>query len=280
MTIKEIEIDTIDRGVRLRATQPTWVDAFAEQLIAGDELPPIEVVERAGGRFRLIAGAHRLEAHVVAGRKTIVVDVKDPKAFADDDACVLREIKENFYRAGLTELDRCVGIAEWKTIFEAEQGVNRGGRPAKGKTPAETAEVFFRSFSTVASSALGISERSVRVAVEIAKGIGLAIRARISAHPITDRQNELAELAKEPEDRQSQIVDLLLDPTSRVDSVAEAIARIDRTAAPSRKPPWEKLSDSFSRLTRPAQIRFFEQHADAITLWLAERAAAKTSSKT
>ena len=280
MTIREIEIDTIDRGDRLRATQPTWVDAFAEQLMAGDELPPIEVVERTGGRFRLIAGAHRLEAHMVAGRKTIVVDVKDPQVFADDDACVLREIKENFYRAGLTELDRCVGIAEWRRIFEAENGVNRGGRPRKEKTPEEISEVFCASFSTVAAAALGITDRSVRTALDIARGIKADIRARISAHPIADRQSELKGLAKQPPDRQSQIVDLLLDPTSRVDSVDEAIARIERTAAPSRKLPWEKLSDSFSRLTRPAQIRFFEQHADAITLWLAERAAAKTSSKT
>ena len=102
MTIRTIEIQKIDPGERLRATQQVWVDAFAEQIEAGDDLPPIEVVERADGRFRLIAGAHRLAAHAKTGRGLIDADVKDPKGFAGEDACRLREIKENFYRAGLT----------------------------------------------------------------------------------------------------------------------------------------------------------------------------------
>ena len=279
MTIRTIEIDTIDRGDRLRATQPMWVDAFAEQIAAGDELPPIEVVERADGRFRLIAGAHRLDAHVKAGRKTIVVDVNDAHAFADDDACVLREIKENFYRAGLTELDRCVAIVAWKGIFEAEQGVNRGGRPPKGKTSPESGEVFFASFSKVASSALGISLSSVFAALEIAK-IESAVRKRIAEHPVADHQGELRLLAREPEDRQTKIVDLLLDPASGAYTVAEAIAILDKTPRSEREAALKRLSNSFSRLSQTKQYEFFDLHKDAITLWHAERARTAAPSKT
>ena len=123
----------------------------------------------------------------------------------------------------------------------------------------------------MAATALGVSERSVFVALEIAKGIAAPIRARIAAHPIADRQIELIALAHEPEARQTQIVDLLLDPESGVHSVADAIAALDRRPRPSRAEPWEKLSGTFARL-KPAQQRaFFEAHLDAITLWLAQR---------
>ena len=58
--IRPIEIETIDASGRLRPIRPDWVEAFAEQIAAGDELPPIEVVERPEGGWRLITGAHRL----------------------------------------------------------------------------------------------------------------------------------------------------------------------------------------------------------------------------
>ncbi|MDQ2084061.1 ParB N-terminal domain-containing protein [Xanthobacteraceae bacterium Astr-EGSB] len=276
MTIKTIEIAKIDVGQRLRARRQDWVDTFAEQITGGEELPAIEVVERADGRFALITGEHRMAAHLKAGRAEIVADVKDTAAFADEAACRLREIKENLCRAGLTELDRAVAIATWKAIYEAGNPTPKRGRPKTDEMFAESAKIFSSRFSTSSARALGISERSTYVAVEIASGIAEDIRAAIAAHPIADHQAELLALAHQAAARQAKIVKLLLDPESGVHSVADAIAAIDKTPAPAKSAPWEKLADRFAKLKETQQHAFFEAHHDAIELWLAKRGKGKT----
>ncbi|MDQ2084552.1 ParB N-terminal domain-containing protein [Xanthobacteraceae bacterium Astr-EGSB] len=276
MTIKTIEITKIDVGQRLRARRQDWVDTFAEQITGGEELPPIEVVERADGRFALITGEHRMAAHLKAGRTEIVADVKDPAAFADDAACRLREIKENLCRAGLTELDRAVAIATWKAIYEAANPVRKRGGDHRSDQSAESALWFSSKFSTVSARTLGISERSVHLAVEIANGIADDVRAAIATHPVADHQAELLALAHQSASRQAKIVKLLLDPESGVHSVADAIAAIDKTPAPGKSAPWEKLADRFAKLKETQQHAFFEAHHDAIELWLAKRGKGKT----
>jgi ParB family chromosome partitioning protein len=266
---RNIDIAKIDASDRLRATRQDWVDTFAESIQAGELLPAIEVVER-DGKFRLITGAHRLKAHIQVGHTVILADVLDAAAYADDAACRLREIKENMARAGLTELDRAVAIATWKGIHESVRGINRGGRPSAGKTTAESAEVFSASFSTAAARALGISERSVFVAVSIATGIARDIRDRIATHPIADRQSELIQLSRETPERQAKIIDLMLADPPGASDVAEAIAALDRVPAPAAAAPWERLASKFSRLKEAQQHAFFAAHRTAITDWLAK----------
>ncbi|RAI37483.1 hypothetical protein CH338_16030, partial [Rhodoplanes elegans] len=277
-TITTIEIEKIDASGRLRPIRPDWVEAFAEQIAAGEELPPIEVVATGDGTYRLITGGHRLAAHRAAGRTTIEVELKDPERYADEATCRLREIKENFYRVGQTELDRCVAIAAWKEIHDRQHAVNRGGRPRK-ETAADSAEVFSASFSTVAADVLGISERSVRIAAQIATGIDGAVRTAIALHPIADQQIDLLTLAQQPQPRQQAIAALLLDPHAGVSSVAAAIASIDKTPAPARTAAWERLAGKFAKLKEKQQHAFFEANYDAITSWLAARSRATAQAK-
>lgn len=276
MTIKTIEIAKIDIGTRLRARRQDWVDTFAEQITGGEELPPIEVVARADGRFALITGEHRMAAHAQAGRTEITADVKDATAYADEAACRLREIKENLCRAGLTELDRAVAIATWKVIYQTDNPTQKRGGDRRSDQIAESAKWFSSRFSTAAARALGISERSVQVSIEIANGLAEDVRTAIAMHPIADHQGELLALAHQSPARQAKIVKLLLDTERGVHSVADAIATIDKTPTPAKAAPWERISNRFARLKEPQQHAFFEAHHDAITSWLAQRGTAKT----
>ena len=271
MTLKTIPINTIDASERLRELRPDWVDTFAEDIKAGEELPPIEVIEEAGS-YRLLVGGHRLAAHLKLGRAEIVADVKDAATYPDDDACRMREIKENLVRAELTVLDRAVALAEWKRIYEAKNPLPKRGRPAAGEKIDNLSNIFAERFSEAAARALGVNERSVQRDVEIAS-IDATVRRELALQPIADNQAELLALARQSVARQRKIAALLLDADSGIAYVEDAIAAIDKTPAPERAATWEKLSNTFSKLKEAQQHAFFDAHADAIRAWLKSKKA-------
>lgn len=227
MTIQTIEIARIDASGRLRPINPNWVATLAEELAAGEVLPPIEVVERATG-FRLVAGGHRLAAHAAAGRSEIGAQVLSAAEFADEAAVRMREIKENMLRFELTALDRAVHLATWKEIYETDNTVDRRGGKRRGAETQTNRQDFATRFSATAATALDISERTVRMAVQVAAGLAPTVRARIAATPIADTMSELLQLSHQDADRQEKIVGLLLAEPPVASSVAEAIAVLDR----------------------------------------------------
>ncbi|MBL8575088.1 MAG: ParB N-terminal domain-containing protein [Hyphomicrobiaceae bacterium] len=271
-----IDIGKIDTAGRLRPISRQWAATMAEQIEAGDLLPPIDVVERSDG-YRLIAGGHRVEAHKIAGRATIAASVYEASEFADEAAIRMREIKENMVRFELTALDRAVHLATWKEIHETTFGTLKRGRRSKidREKLLQDSAAFSASFSAVAADALRISERSIFQAVQIASGIAPDVRARISEAPIADIASELLQLAVQDDARQQQIVNLLLSEPPAAGSVADAIAVLDRVPPPLKLAGWEKVSDRFSRLTEQQQDRFLDAHADAVDRWQASRMAAK-----
>ena len=291
-TLRTIHIADIDASNRLRAINPHWVETLAGQIESGVRLPPIEVVERPDGGYRLIAGGHRLGAHSKALQTEIEAQVWSASEFADEAAIRLREIHENMMRFELTALDRSVHLATWKEIHEAAAPPAKKGRKsaadreqeqrqnpaaistpigAGGKQAQDSAAIFAGRFSTAAAAALRISERSVRAAVQIATGIGPALRQRIAAHDIADNAGELLLLASQSEDRQARIVNLMLSEPPEATRVADAIAVLDKVQPPPRLAAVAKLSERFSRLKEADQHVFFAAHADAIERWVAGR---------
>jgi len=269
MTLQHIDTSRIDATDRLRQINPGWVEAFAREIEAGAILAPVDVVETADG-YRLITGGHRLAAHVSLGRTTIEARVWPAAAFPDEGAMRLKEIQENILRFEPTELDRAVALLHWKRIFEETQPLPKRGRPSK-EIAADPARIFAERFSVAAANAMGISERSVRLAVQIATGLSDQTRERIALAPIADLQSELLQLAAQHPDRQAKILDLMLADPPAAGSVAEAIAVIDRVPAPAALAPWERLSDRFGRLSEREQVRFFAAHEEAIERWMAAR---------
>lgn len=265
MTRQIIQIAEIDTSGRLRELRPDWVAAIAEQVQAGDVLPPIEVAPKPQGGWRLLIGGHRVAGHQQAGRTEIEADVADFSA-DDEPACRMREIKENLVRAELTALDRAVALAEWKRIYEAQNPLPKRGRPNADEMIAETAKIFVERFSAAAAKALGVSERSIYAAIEIAS-IDAIVRRELALHPIADNQAELLALARESVPRQRKIAAHLLDAESGISSVADAVAAIDKTPAPERAAAWERISNTFSKLKEAQQYAFFDAHADAIKAW-------------
>lgn len=80
---QHLPLSLIDETRRLRKVKPAWAAVMADDIARGVELPAILVRpatpdEVADGCFyELVAGAHRLEAHRLAGRTEIRADVEE-----------------------------------------------------------------------------------------------------------------------------------------------------------------------------------------------------------
>jgi ParB family chromosome partitioning protein len=221
-----------------------------------------------------VQGAHRLAAHVETGRTTIDARVFAAAEFVDEAAIRLREIRANMATIELTVLDRAVHLAAWKELYETVNTTERRGGKRRGIEVEINSQDFAKRFSLAAAEALGISERSIQIAVQIASGIVPMVRARIALASIAKTASELLQLSHQDGTRQAAIVDLLLSDPPQAGSVAEAIAVLDRIPAPTKFAGWERVSDRFSRLSPADQGRFFAAHADAIDVWMAARRAA------
>lgn len=264
-----IAIAQIDATNRLRSIDPDWVAALAEDFAAEGQLTAIEVVAKGEG-YRLVYGGHRLEAAKRLGWADIRADVQTLDAFLDESRMRLREIKENVLSRGLSVLDRAVSLAEWKAIYESAKKTAGHGGKRKGAGAAIELQDFATRFSKEAAKAIGVSERSIFLAVQIATGIDKTVRERIALHPIADNQSELNQLAHEPASRQAAIASLILSDPPQAATVGEAIAVLDRLPRPRKVPTYEKLSEKFGRLKEKDQKAFFALHRDAIEAWLAE----------
>jgi len=275
---RHVAVDLIDVPPGRRALDPNWVTTLAAEFRDRGMRTPIEVLQ-TGERFRLVAGGHRLAAVRFNGGNTIKAQVKQPADFANEAEIKLAEIVENFMRRELSALDRAFDVAAWRDIFELVKGsVKRGGdRRSGSKSQVETlirdgdldatSAKFTANFTDAAQKALGLSRAAVFRHLKIAQ-LSNSIRQAISLLPIADNQVELLALVGEPEARRVAIVEHLLAGAS---SVADAIAIIDDVAPLMRREPWERISETFSRLKADQQARFFALHEDAITAWMASR---------
>ena len=218
-TTAQITLDVIDVGDRLRGTDRLQVEALAESMKARGLLSPIQVRPADGkGRYRLIAGAHRVAAALLlqaAGEAgwnaidAVVVDV------ADEDEARLLEIEENLIRHDLTALDRAVFLAEWKATYDRITNARKPGRPKGLDIPQESAD-FPLPFSEAVKERLKMSRRSVEIAVRRA-GLHQKLRAALVGHPAADSGLLLDALRNLPKEDQAQIADKVTADMSLAD---------------------------------------------------------------
>lgn len=280
MQVQSIKIAKIDRSKRLRAINPDWAQALADEAreAGSPQWPPIEVVTTEDG-YRLIIGGHRTDAAELLGHDEIEAKVFEPDEFPNEDAIRLREVRENLLRYDLTALDRAIHLVTWKEIYEAEYVVNRRGGDRRSKAADQLSEsgqlIFVERFSLAAAKVLSISETQIKTSLKIAKGISEPVRLKISAHPIADNASELLKLSGETATRQAQIVGLLLSDPPAAANVDEAIAIIDRVPAPKQLELWETTTAKLMRLPDTQLDRVFESLAPKIMAWMARKQPGK-----
>lgn len=255
MRISEIEIAD-DR----RAVDPVKVKAISESIGAVGLINPVSVDK--GGT--LVAGAHRIAACRLLGWTEIPVTVLD----LDADLLRLAEIDENFIRNELSALERAEQMKERKEIWErlypeTKQGVAGGkaggsGRP-KEQIATAAAATAIPSFSQDASAKTGLSERTIREDVQIAKQLAPDVRDAIRETPLADNRRALVALAAEPAEKQRELVaagtDAVVEHAREKRASKLTDAERDRLAAMARGNETEEETEETEKEVKPQKVK-------------------------
>jgi ParB-like chromosome segregation protein Spo0J len=225
-----VQLDQIDFHDNARPTHADKVRELANSIrLLGLQSAPT-VVER-DGRYRLVAGRHRVEALRIIGRDPIKVRVVD----FDDIEARLWTISENLHRTELTALQRSEQVAEWVRLTEerAAQVAQVSSAAAQPEKVAQVAPVYAGGRGNTggiraAARDLGIDRDEVRRSVRI-DGITLAAKEAAREAGLDRNQSALLKVASyADEDQVAAVSDL-------------AKARAEKALAPrapvSPKPP-------------------------------------------
>ena len=163
--------------------------------------------EPDGGRFRLVAGAHRLEAARRLGWKTIETLVLYGAVSPHEVRLI--EVEENLMRAELTPLDRARFHACHKDLYErvfpeTRHGGNRKSGEFRGDT--QNTEVVSRSFTAAAAARTGKSQRAVQRGIEIGNRLSNEDAKVLAETPLAHRESDLYRLAKMPAEKKKEVV--------------------------------------------------------------------------
>jgi ParB/Sulfiredoxin domain len=83
------------------STDEERIELFADQLRAGEELPPIELVPHNDGKYLIADGVHRTYGAIRAGRSDFSALIVTPLTGETPEACVYRRALETATRSAL-----------------------------------------------------------------------------------------------------------------------------------------------------------------------------------
>ncbi|MQW90135.1 ParB N-terminal domain-containing protein [Sinorhizobium saheli] len=194
---KRIRIAEIVVPERLRAVEEEHAIAIAQSMVEHGQINPITVratPAAKGGKFTLVAGAHRLRACVINDDAEIdAMVVEGDKAEAH-----LVEITENLFRNELSVIDRAVFLAKYREVWEQKNGKVEAGRPGNSANLALLFEQEAESggFSQHVADRMGLSRRAYFRLSKIAQNLHPKVRERLRGTPHADNQSELLKIAK------------------------------------------------------------------------------------
>lgn len=261
---------------RARQLDEDWVAALAAILQTEVLQHPIRL-RLVDNRLRLVTGLHRLEAFRLNGEQEIPYTLSQA---ASDDEARMEEVMENLARQDLKALDRCHHLYELKQVYErlyptAKRGGDRGNQHTGGKRqilpfanddqPAP--EVF--GFSIAVAEKVGLSERAIRIAVAIWKGLSVASRARCAETWLAGHQGNLKLLSEQTPAIQIKVLDLMTGDEPKASSVSDALAIIENGRLPNHvEKKFESLNRAITKLLDDELETAFAPHTDRIVKWL------------
>ena len=195
------------------------------------------LVRAVEGRFQLVSGLHRLVAFRHLNRLDIPCQISQAQTY---DEAKLDEVLENLGRNELNALDRCHHLFELKQVWERKypqtaHGGDRGNQHTGGRRQSLPSANFPQEifgFARANAEKLGLSQRSIRLAVAIWEGLSPASRDRLIGTPLACKQTELKALSQLSAKQQAQVLDLIIGEGD-VKNVAGALQAIDGGVVPN-----------------------------------------------
>ena len=257
-----VEVTRIDATDRLRPVDPSWIEVLAASIADNGLQQPIQVMAGANGEaYRLVDGAHRLEAARSLGLVAIPAVVVKATTKTPDMERRLLEIDANLMRFELTPLDRAAFLAQRKEVYEALHPEARHGGDRRSPARNQTATMAIWSFSRDAAEKTGLSERSIRRAVRIWTRLGPEVVGRLRGTTVGASGKELEALAKLDPETRSKAVALISAPENPARSVAQAVKVIEGHAECVDAPEdthYRKLLTAWMRANGKARSRFLK----------------------
>ncbi|MBC9246709.1 ParB N-terminal domain-containing protein [Paracoccus sp. 11-3] len=227
----ELPLTLIQVGAdRARDLDPAWAEGLAAIIETQGLFHPISV-RKIGADFHLVSGMHRLEAFRLLEREAIPATLSQAES---DDAARLEEVMENLGRNELIALDRCHHLSELKQVWErmypqAGHGGDRKSEAIKWQTlPLDPSAPEIFGFSEAVADKIGLSARSIRLAVKIWSGLVPTVRRRLAGTALAEKQTELKALSELNATKQIKALDAILNrDLPEIGNVAQALAYLD-----------------------------------------------------
>ncbi len=236
-TISYASIDATKRKRPIDPDHGTWIAASIEEKgrgVVGEGLEqPIKVTPRGDG-YRLVHGGHRHFGigqlgwrDLVVGKHVIIEEMSDLEA-------ELAEIDENLVRRELNALDRALFLAERREIYEKINKVDRKGGDRKSDrlkeaTNSQSLRIGFSPrFTAEVADKVGLSERSVHLALQIAEKLEPTTIASIRGTKIERNQQALLQLCDMPAHEQRKVAGALGAGQASTVAAARIVIGLDK----------------------------------------------------
>jgi ParB-like chromosome segregation protein Spo0J len=222
--------DEIVVGDRARSLNHESVALLKQSISAIGIKTPISVRRLGDGRWKLVAGRHRLQAAIELGLSSVPIRIETG---TETDAR-LWEIAENLHRAELTVTERAEHVAEWIRLTE-ERAADLKPAQLAPKSKTETnprGSGRLEGGINAAVRELGIDRTEAQRAVKIA-GLSPEAKAAAQEHHFDDNQTALLKAAKEP------------TPEAQVEALPDHVEeRAQKRAAANRAERAQKSTDA------------------------------------
>lgn len=271
-----LRADQVIVGERLRPLNPEKVKALMVSREETGELPPIlcrllGIDDEGAPIVRLVAGLHRLRACEALG---VPVDCM-VREMTDAEAQLV-EIDENLLGPDLNPLDRAVFVEArlraWGQRFPdrvAPDQQPKRGRPMNSDKMSEFPIAM--GFAEETASEIGLSDKTVRRALQVARGLTPETRAALANTWIARSEGVLRQLTavSDPVEQAAVVRELV---SGRTKSVSEAIAyAAGREPVEPAETPVDETLKALEKVWRAAP----RTHREAMLNWLAGQALPK-----
>lgn len=267
--LKMIPIDQIDASDRLRPIDADHVELIAASIEDRGLQQPI-VVRPIDGGYRLTAGGHRLAALTKLGKTTLEVGREVIVREVGDIEAQIDEIDENLARHELNALDRAIFLAKRKALYEqmhpaTAHGGDRKSRKAQAEIKSQTLRLgFSRRFTKDVASRVGLSERTIQLAVNLAEKLDAATIEALRNSPLRHNQRELMALAEIEPERQRNLAALIRDGEAKTVAQAKVHAGLEKAVVSDPQSRlYATLLDAWSRADSKTRAAFMAE-ADLI----------------
>lgn len=222
MKPQSVLILDIERGDRLRAVDPSRVASLAHSICELGLMTPVTVVRHVRDGedcFKLVAGAHRVEAMASTGSDYIDAFVME----GDPDDAALWEIDENFARSELSDAQRADHHVRREEILKRKGLVSKGpGQPKKNSDKLS-------SYSQQAADTLGVNKRTVERDLSRGKNITPDVLAEVAGTAL-DKGVVLDELARTaPADQHDKLAEIAARYKAKTPLAADPLNDLEAT---------------------------------------------------